>query len=239
MYCVPYSSLELNNTHSCAIFINVITLFVGIMLIVDYYLEDAAEKAGLTYDTSGRSAVSVIIFVLNLIPLGLPALLAAKRYKVMDKIYASASGDHDILSDDAQLQRFADVRASEQAMQENVGPPTHKEPSMLIGVTGDIVQISSFVPKETQTETPQNMETDMQNVADKNMETDMQNVADMQNVVHQNLPWQAAALNIDDDVYSLQPMYANIYHWDHLDQNIEPPGAQFLFPDDYDIHHSY
>ena len=207
MYCVPYSSLELNNTHSCAIFINVITLFVGIMLIIDYDLEDAAEKAGEIYDTSGRSVMSGFIFVLNLIPLGLPVLFAARRAGVFHKIYALITGDSDILSNDSALKIFVEAKSIGFKMLEgnDAGHPRHNvniEQSAGGCASADIVHISLLTQEETKTETAELIET--------------QDCLDRQQFFHHNLKLQAE-LNIYDAIYSFQPMYGNSHESNYLE----------------------
>ena len=79
MYCTPYHSVALNIAQSSSLLINVFTLFVGIMLIVDADLEAAAIKAGESYDTSGRTIVSVILFIANLAVIAIPIFIAASN----------------------------------------------------------------------------------------------------------------------------------------------------------------
>ena len=238
MYCVPYSTLELNNTHSCAIFTNGITLFVGIMLIIDYDLEDAAEKAGQTYDTSGRSVISVIIFVLNLIPLGLPALLAAKRSGVIDKIYETFTGDRDILDNDVALQSFVDANGS----QFQGGKP------MFVSDIVEIVHVNTFVQIETQTNTGERLEA-------QNVTKELNETQGGTNLFDQSWPLQTK-LNTYDDLYSIHPMYdsrsynyldfQDNYTTEHLsysynylelqdNHTTEPPNLDFRLTDDHDL----
>ena len=207
MYCVPYSSLELNNTHSCAIFINVITLFVGIMLIIDYDLEDAAEKAGETYDTSGRSVISGFVFVLNLIPLGLPVLFAARRAGVFNKICALITGGNDILSSDSALKNFVEAKSiGFKSLERNdAGHPRHNaniEQSAVGCASADIVHFSLLTQEETKTETAEL--------------TDTQDCPDWQHFFHHNLKLQAE-LNNYDAIYSFQPMCDNSFESNYLE----------------------
>jgi hypothetical protein len=85
LYCSPYHSEALNLAQTCSLLINVFTLFVGIMLIVDANLEGAATRAGEAYDTSGRGAVSVILFLANLSVMSVPPIVAASNSDVVAK----------------------------------------------------------------------------------------------------------------------------------------------------------
>jgi hypothetical protein len=75
MHCRPYYTEELNMVQAASLLINVFTLFVGIMLILDNYLEAAAMQAGETYDQSGRTAVSIILFLANLLVILVPLVI--------------------------------------------------------------------------------------------------------------------------------------------------------------------
>ena len=48
MYCAPYGTEALNATQSTAVLANVLTLFVGIMTIIDMDMEDAALARVMT-----------------------------------------------------------------------------------------------------------------------------------------------------------------------------------------------
>ena len=61
---------------ACALLANVATLFVGIMLIVTNYIDEAAIQAGEAVDSTQRNAISFVMFVANLLVLGLPPLQA-------------------------------------------------------------------------------------------------------------------------------------------------------------------
>jgi hypothetical protein len=65
-----------------ALLANVFTLFVGIMLVVTKYLEDQAIRAGESFDTSQRDVISVIVFLANMIVLGLPLLSALAAVRI-------------------------------------------------------------------------------------------------------------------------------------------------------------
>ena len=75
MYCAPYGTPSLNTTQSTAVLANVLTLFVGLMTIIDTDMETAAINAGETYDTSRRSVIAVVIVIVNLAVIGLPFIL--------------------------------------------------------------------------------------------------------------------------------------------------------------------
>ena len=122
IYCAPYATQALNNTQSCAVFVNVLTLFVGIMLIIDYELENAAVKAGTSYDLSGRSAISVVIFVINLAVLAVPLMIFGRQVGAFDKIFALCTGKSEILSNAEQLQSYVDKNIQDSEPEE-VWPP--------------------------------------------------------------------------------------------------------------------
>jgi hypothetical protein len=75
MHCRPYYTEELNMVQAASLLINVFTLFVGIMLIIDTDLEASAMKAGETYDQRGRTAVSIILFLANLLVILVPLVI--------------------------------------------------------------------------------------------------------------------------------------------------------------------
>jgi hypothetical protein len=78
IYLAPYCTPSLNITQSSSLLANTLALFVGLMLIIDYNMEAEALRAGDTFDTVGRSVISVIIVIVNLavlvIPLGVFAV---------------------------------------------------------------------------------------------------------------------------------------------------------------------
>jgi uncharacterized membrane protein (Fun14 family) len=79
MHCRPYYCEELNMVQAASLLINVFTLFVGIMLILYSYLEADAIQAGEMYDPSGRTAVSIILFLANLLVILVPLMIAVSN----------------------------------------------------------------------------------------------------------------------------------------------------------------
>lgn len=82
LFYKPYCTDGLNNLQVTALLANVFTLFVGIMLVVTKYLEDQAIRAGESFDTSQRDVISVIVFLANMIVLGLPLLSALAAVRI-------------------------------------------------------------------------------------------------------------------------------------------------------------
>lgn len=145
IYCFPYATQALNNTQSCAIFVNVLTQFVGIMIIIDYYLQDTAEKAGETYDSSSRSVVSVILFVGNLMVLGSPILIAAAQSGVLGKMFSWMHSGN-LETDPALLEYYA---ANIMEMRPSLEESTKKPNSSSFA---QISFCSTLVEREVQTE---------------------------------------------------------------------------------------
>ncbi len=79
MYVCPYGSQPLNSVQNTALLANILTLFVGIMLTIDKYLEEDATRAGSEYDLTGRNIVSIIILVVNIAVVVLPILVKASN----------------------------------------------------------------------------------------------------------------------------------------------------------------
>ena len=57
-----------------ALLVNVFTLFIGLMLVITAFLEQQAVRAGEAFDTTQRDVISVIVFIANVIVIGLPVL---------------------------------------------------------------------------------------------------------------------------------------------------------------------
>ena len=75
MYVTPYGTTALNTVQSTSLLANILTLFVGLMLIIDSYLEEASIRSGSSYDLTGRSVISVIILLVNIAVVVLPILV--------------------------------------------------------------------------------------------------------------------------------------------------------------------
>ena len=70
----PFYTNGLNRTQNGALIAQLLTLFVGIMFVVDAYLQLQATAAGQPYDTKSRTVVAVIIFAFNMGVLGWPVI---------------------------------------------------------------------------------------------------------------------------------------------------------------------
>jgi len=79
----PYSATALNLAEISSLLGNVLTLFMGLLLIIDQYLENAAKQAGENYDLSGRNAKSVTILLINISVGLLPILVRALQFSVL------------------------------------------------------------------------------------------------------------------------------------------------------------
>jgi hypothetical protein len=78
MNMAPYCSTGLNVTQTTALLANTLTLFIGLMLIIDYSMEAEANRAGDdTYDNTDREVISSIIVVVNLAILAVPEIVSA------------------------------------------------------------------------------------------------------------------------------------------------------------------
>jgi hypothetical protein len=73
----PYSTRSLNVTQSTALLANTLTLFVGLMLIIDVSLQAEAKLAGEeNFDTTGRSVISAIVVLVNFAVLAIPTTIS-------------------------------------------------------------------------------------------------------------------------------------------------------------------
>ncbi len=84
----PYCTVALNTTQSSALLANTLTLFVGLMLIIDFNMEAEAKRAGdESYNNSiGRSVVSVLIVIVNIAVLAIPTSVAVLQSDIKNKI---------------------------------------------------------------------------------------------------------------------------------------------------------
>ena len=93
MYVTPYGTTALNTVQSTSLLANILTLFVGLMLIIDHFLEDAATLAGNNYDLTGRNVISVIILLVNIAVVVLPILVKMSNSdsvtKQISKVFSS------------------------------------------------------------------------------------------------------------------------------------------------------
>ena len=74
----PYCDLQLNRTQTCFLFVNMFTLFVGIMLFLATYLDNISIRNGVASrsDTTQRDTISAILLLFNMLVLAAPILLA-------------------------------------------------------------------------------------------------------------------------------------------------------------------
>ena len=79
----PYSTAGLNSLQTCALLVNVITLFVGIMLIITASLEDEARRAGQAFDTTEREIISVLVFLANMSVFVVPPLRLLSEFDII------------------------------------------------------------------------------------------------------------------------------------------------------------
>jgi hypothetical protein len=95
MNMAPYCSTGLNVTQTTALLANTLTLFIGLMLIIDYSMEAEANRAGDdTYDNTDREVISSIIVVVNLAILAVPEIVSALQ---SDRFLSFLGGDDDNL----------------------------------------------------------------------------------------------------------------------------------------------
>ncbi len=89
----PYCTGALNNTQSSALLANTLTLFVGLMLIIDFNMEAEAKRAGdESYNNSiGRSVVSVLVVIVNTAVLAIPTSVAVLQSDIKNKILTFCS----------------------------------------------------------------------------------------------------------------------------------------------------
>ena len=122
MYFCPYGTSALNAVQNTALLANILTLFVGIMLIIDKYLEDAATLAGNSYDLTGRNIVSVLILLVNISVVCLPILVkllnsdalkkrlegifSSKLQKLKPEMTSDSSNPNFVFSQDKYLENF-------------------------------------------------------------------------------------------------------------------------------------
>ena len=83
----PYFTAALNTTQSSALLANILTLFVGLMLIIDFSMEAEAKRTGdESYDNNiGRLVVSGIIVIVNLSVLAIPTTIAVLQSNIINK----------------------------------------------------------------------------------------------------------------------------------------------------------
>jgi hypothetical protein len=89
----PYCTKALNITQSTALLANTLTLFIGLMLIIDASMQAEALLAGdKNYDTTGRSVISIIIVIVNLAVLVIPTTISVLQSGYVYKVSSFLSG---------------------------------------------------------------------------------------------------------------------------------------------------
>jgi hypothetical protein len=88
----PLASEGLNLTQFSALLSNLLTLFVGIMLIITSDLEDAAKRAGETFDSTERDIISLLIFIANMLVMAVPGLKLLSDGRVGVEMIATICG---------------------------------------------------------------------------------------------------------------------------------------------------
>ena len=74
----------------CSLLANVFTLFIGLMLIITDFLENQAKSAGETVDNTQRNVISFIVFLANMVVLGLPALQSLASENLSGRVASAA-----------------------------------------------------------------------------------------------------------------------------------------------------
>ncbi len=81
----PYYTPALNTTQGTSLLANTLTLFVGLMLIIDLSMEEAAKLSGESFDPVGRNVVAVLIVMVNLSVLAVPPAISAMQSSIFLK----------------------------------------------------------------------------------------------------------------------------------------------------------
>lgn len=103
----PLASEGLNTTQYGALLSNVLTLFVGIMLIVTKSLEDAAIRAGESFDPRERDIISSLLFIVNLLVMAIPGLKVLSDGNVVEAVIAKISNQ---FCNEEEKQKMADMK---------------------------------------------------------------------------------------------------------------------------------
>ena len=103
----PLASDGLNTTQFGALLSNVLTLFVGIMLIVTASLEDAAIRAGEAFDPRERDIISSLIFIANMLVMAIPGLKALSNGNAVDAVLAKISNQ---FCNEEEKQKMAEMK---------------------------------------------------------------------------------------------------------------------------------
>ena len=103
----PLASEGLNTTQCGTLLSNVLTLFVGIMLIVTANLEDAAIRAGESFDPRERDIISSLIFVANILVMGIPGIKVLSDGNVGELVLAKISNQ---FCNEEEKQKMAEMK---------------------------------------------------------------------------------------------------------------------------------
>jgi hypothetical protein len=114
IYLAPYCTSALNITQSTSLLANTLTLFVGLMLIIDISLEEEAKLTGENFDTFSRNVIAILIVVVNLAVLAVPPTITALQSGIFSKVLrffnkkAEKLEIEDTESNDADLEQTVD-----------------------------------------------------------------------------------------------------------------------------------
>ncbi len=112
----PLASDGLNSTQSGALLSNVLTLFVGIMLIITANLEDAAKRAGEVFDSTERDIVSSLIFIANMLVMAIPVFKFLSDVRVIEKATAAISGWFGNDEEQKKIEEMINIRDNRQRL---------------------------------------------------------------------------------------------------------------------------
>ncbi len=112
----PLASDGLNSTQSGALLSNLLTLFVGIMLIVTANLEDAAKRAGEGFDSTERDIISSLIFIANMLVMAIPAFKFLSDVRVFEKATAAISGWFGNDDENKEIEAMINIRNDRQQL---------------------------------------------------------------------------------------------------------------------------
>lgn len=108
----PLATEGLNQTQTSALLSNLLTLFVGIMLIITADLEAAAIRAGETFDSRERDIISSVIFIANMLVMAVPAWKTLADGRVLDRIFDKIKDQFCNDEQKAMLAEFSDLRST-------------------------------------------------------------------------------------------------------------------------------
>ncbi len=123
----PLASEGLNSTQSGALLSNLLTLFVGIMLIITADLEDAAKRAGEPFDPTERDIISSLVFIANLLVMAIPGLKSLSDGRVVDKMIARIGGRFGNEDEKKKITEMKKIRDDRRRLAARISAPDHRE----------------------------------------------------------------------------------------------------------------